>query len=52
MTSQTKTGKYSVSGKNIKFKQSDYEFTGTINSDGTLTVEGADVSPLEFSLVK
>ena len=52
MTSQTKTGKYSVSGKNIKFKQSDYEFTGTVNDDGTLTVEGADVSPLEFSLAK
>lgn len=49
MTSQTKTGKYSVSGKNIKFKQDDYDFKGTVNPDGTLTVEGADVSPLEFS---
>ena len=49
MTSQTKTGGYSVSGDNIKFKTSeDYEFTGKSDPDGAITVEGADVSPLEF----
>lgn len=52
MTPQTKTGKYTVSGKQIKFIQDDYEFTGKVNGDGTITVEGADVSPLEFKLDK
>ena len=50
MTPQTKTGNLTSSGCNIKFKtDEDYEFSGLINDDGTITVEGADVSPLEFS---
>lgn len=49
MTAQTKTGSYSVTGDKVKFKTNeDYEFSGKVDPDGTITVEGADVSPLEF----